>query len=61
MQQKPVLASFIEIREQIVLPLLLIQQYLFQKIETNARLKPAQCKIVQRSLYGNIKVSRNSA
>ena len=53
--------SSIEIREQIVLPLLLIQQYALQKIEQNSEHKNDYEKIVKRSLYGNINASRNSA
>jgi phosphoenolpyruvate carboxylase len=50
-------------REQIVLPLLAIQQYALQKIEeTNDEdLKSIYQKMVTRSLFGNINASRNSA
>lgn len=51
----------IKIREQIVLPLLVIQQYALQKIEKNSKHKIDYEKIVMRSLYGNINASRNSA
>ncbi|WP_372681791.1 phosphoenolpyruvate carboxylase [Desulfosarcina sp.] len=51
----------IEIRERIVLPLLAIQQYALQKIERRSTHQPLYEKIVQRSLYGNINASRNSA
>ncbi len=57
----------IKMREQIVLPLLTIQQYALQKIrlmkngrEDNALLETYE-KIVTRSLFGNINASRNSA
>jgi phosphoenolpyruvate carboxylase len=41
--------------------LLVIQQYALQKIEENASNKETYEKIVERSLYGNINASRNSA
>jgi phosphoenolpyruvate carboxylase len=41
--------------------LLVIQQYALQKIEMVSALQPLYEKIVQRSLYGNINASRNSA
>ncbi len=51
----------IRIREQIVLPLLVIQQSALQKInEASPKLKLYE-KIITRSLYGNINASRNSA
>ncbi len=61
MEEEPVSKKSIEIRERIVLPLLVIQQYALQKIEKRSRHKPLYEKIVQRSLYGNINASRNSA
>jgi phosphoenolpyruvate carboxylase len=61
MQEEPVSGSSIAIREEIVLPLLVIQQYAMQKIEQNSKSKNAYEKIVRRSLYGNINASRNSA
>jgi phosphoenolpyruvate carboxylase len=61
MEEEPVTRSSIEIREHIVLPLLVIQQYALQKIEQKSRLKNTYEKIVRRSLYGNINASRNSA
>jgi phosphoenolpyruvate carboxylase len=61
MEEEPVTRSSIEIREQIVLPLLVIQQYALQKIEQNSKHKSTYEKIVKRSLYGNINASRNSA
>ena len=61
MEEEPVSSSSIAIREQIVLPLLVIQQYAMQKIEQNAKQKNVYEKIVKRSLYGNINASRNSA
>ena len=49
------------IRESIVLPLLVIQQYALQKIGQESVYKELYEKIVTRSLYGNINASRNSA
>jgi len=61
MEEEPISRSSIEIREQIVLPLLVIQQYALQKIEQDSEFKKNYEKIVKRSLYGNINASRNSA
>jgi phosphoenolpyruvate carboxylase len=61
LEEDPVTGSSIAIREQIVLPLLVIQQYAMQKIEQNSERKKIYEKIVKRSLYGNINASRNSA
>ena len=61
MEEEAVSRESIEIRKQIVLPLLVIQQYAMQKIEQDAEQKSSYEKIVQRSLYGNINASRNSA
>ena len=61
MEEEPVSRRSIEIREQIVLPLLVIQQYALQKIEAHSRQRAVYEKIVERSLYGNINASRNSA
>jgi phosphoenolpyruvate carboxylase len=61
MEEEPVTRSSIEIREHIVLPLLVIQQYALQKIEQKSEFENAYEKIVKRSLYGNINASRNSA
>jgi len=61
MQEEPISRNSVEIREKIVLPLLVIQQYALQKIAQDSPLKPTYEKIVQRSLYGNINASRNSA
>lgn len=60
MQEEHVSRSSIQIREKIVLPLLLIQQYALQKIEKKVNTE-TYGKIVSRSLYGNINASRNSA
>ncbi len=61
MQEEPISRRSVHIREQIVLPLLVIQQYALQKIAGKSDHKEAYEKIVQRSLYGNINASRNSA
>ncbi len=61
MEEEPISRNSIEIREQIVLPLLVIQQYALQEIEQNSSNKSNYEKIVERSLYGNINASRNSA
>lgn len=61
MEEEPVTRNSIQMREQIVLPLLVIQQYALQKIEQKNAYEETYEKIVQRSLYGNINASRNSA
>lgn len=61
MEEEPLSKSSIAIREEIVLPLLVIQQYALQKIELNSENGEVYEKIVTRSLYGNINASRNSA
>ncbi len=61
MEEEPVSKKSIEIRERIVLPLLIIQQYALQKIEMDSEHRPLYEKMVERSLYGNINASRNSA
>ena len=61
MQEEPISRASIAIRDEIVLPLLVIQQYALQKISQNVSAKETYEKIVTRSLYGNINASRNSA
>ena len=61
MQEEPISRESIKIRERIVLPLLVIQQYAMQKIDQNDPEKEIWEKMVRRSLYGNINASRNSA
>ncbi len=61
MQEEPISWESIQIRNRIVLPLLVIQQYSLQKISENSELKDFYEKLVTRSLYGNINASRNSA
>jgi len=61
MEKEAVSRESIKIRENIVLPLLVIQQYALQKIGAGSEFKELYEKIVTRSLYGNINASRNSA
>ena len=60
MEEEQITKSSIDIREKIVLPLLMIQQYSLQKIEKKPENKNIYEKLVKRSLYGNINASRNS-
>ncbi|MGI9550763.1 MAG: phosphoenolpyruvate carboxylase, partial [Aurantibacter sp.] len=61
MENEAVSRESIKIRENIVLPLLVIQQYALQKIGQQSDFLELYEKIVTRSLYGNINASRNSA
>tara|TARA_R110002153_G_scaffold7738_6_gene34498 strand:+ start:4810 stop:7356 length:2547 start_codon:yes stop_codon:yes gene_type:complete len=61
MQKEAISRESIKIRENIVLPLLVIQQYALQRIGEGTEYKELYEKIVTRSLYGNINASRNSA
>ncbi|MGB3142971.1 MAG: phosphoenolpyruvate carboxylase [Maribacter sp.] len=61
MEKEAISRESIKIRENIVLPLLVIQQYALQKIGAGTEFKEEYEKIVTRSLYGNINASRNSA
>tara|TARA_R110001583_G_scaffold49099_3_gene153789 strand:+ start:48 stop:2636 length:2589 start_codon:yes stop_codon:yes gene_type:complete len=68
MQNNQVGKASIDIRENIVLPLLTIQQYALRKIQelqkdenANAEEIKIYEKMVTRSLFGNINASRNSA
>tara|TARA_R110002051_G_scaffold241712_1_gene302049 strand:- start:19041 stop:21587 length:2547 start_codon:yes stop_codon:yes gene_type:complete len=61
MEKEAISRESIKIRENIVLPLLVIQQYALQKIGEDSSFKELYEKIVTRSLYGNINASRNSA
>ena len=68
MQNEPAGKASIAMRENIVLPLLTIQQYALKKIQDLHKTKevnPADLeiyeKMVTRSLFGNINASRNSA
>lgn len=60
MEEEPISRESIKIREKIVLPLLVIQQYALQKV-TSGEQQEVYDKLVTRSLYGNINASRNSA
>ena len=61
MEEEPISKQSIIMREQIVLPLLVIQQYALQKLSEGSDYSDLYDKIVVRSLYGNINASRNSA
>lgn len=67
MENYPEGKASIEIREQIVLPLLTIQQYALKQIQELKNQNPSSKeitiyeKMVTRSLFGNINASRNSA
>jgi len=61
MEEELISKRSIKIREDIVLPLLIIQQYAFQKIEKTPHDTQPYENLIQRSLYGNINASRNSA
>ncbi|PCJ25096.1 MAG: phosphoenolpyruvate carboxylase [SAR86 cluster bacterium] len=66
LQDSPRARLSIELREQIVLPLLVTQQYALMKIQklrsedAEGKLVDVYEKMVVRSLYGNINASRNS-
>tara|TARA_R110002167_G_scaffold351015_1_gene563388 strand:- start:126 stop:1766 length:1641 start_codon:yes stop_codon:yes gene_type:complete len=61
MEKEAISRESIKIRENIVLPLLVIQQYALQRIGEGTEFIEMYEKIVTRSLYGNINASRNSA
>lgn len=61
MEEEPVNKSSVDMRERIVLPLLAIQQYALEKIQSGTDKKDVYEKMVMRSLFGNINASRNSA
>jgi phosphoenolpyruvate carboxylase len=69
LQTNPDIKASIKLRENIVLPLLTIQQHALIRIKElektkgakNEKLKESYNKLVVRSLYGNINASRNSA
>jgi len=61
MEEEATSKESVAIREDIVMPLLIIQQYALQKLEQSDHLKDVYEKIIIRSLYGNINASRNSA
>jgi phosphoenolpyruvate carboxylase len=61
MEKESVSRESVKIRENIVLPLLVIQQFALQQMSKDSEYKDLYEKIVIRSLYGNINASRNSA
>jgi phosphoenolpyruvate carboxylase len=61
MQEELLSKESIKMREEIVLPLLCIQQYALQNIQENTNDLEMFEKMVTRSLFGNINASRNSA
>jgi len=61
MDEEPITRCSIEVREQIVLPLLVIQQFALQKLGQQSKYIKEYEKLIERSLYGNINASRNSA
>lgn len=61
MEQEAISRMSVEVREHIVLPLLVIQQYALQQVSKNPENKAIYETMVTRSLYGNINASRNSA
>ena len=63
MEDQPAGKKSIDIREEIVLPLLTIQQFALMKIKNNETAKDEKFyeKLILRSLFGNINASRNSA
>lgn len=61
MEDEEVSRESVKIREQIVLPLLVIQQNALYHITKDSEFRELYEKIVTRSLYGNINASRNSA
>ena len=60
MQEEPEARDSIEIREQIVLPLLLIQQFAMRQVEQGSEHKKSYEKLITRTIYGIINASRNS-
>ncbi|MCH8554631.1 MAG: phosphoenolpyruvate carboxylase [Schleiferiaceae bacterium] len=61
MEREPLSRMSISMREQLILPLLTIQQYALQQIQANDPDKEIFEKLVVRTLFGNINASRNSA
>ena len=63
MDDQPAGKKSIKIREEIVLPLLTIQQYALMKVRKIEKEKDKKVfeKLILRSLFGNINASRNSA
>jgi phosphoenolpyruvate carboxylase len=61
MEEEMLSKASINVREEIVMPLLIIQQFALQKINLKVENSEVYEKIVTRSLFGNINASRNSA
>jgi len=62
MQEEVFSKLSVNFREQLVLPLLVIQQFALKSAQTtNSEYTKLYEKLVTRSLYGNINASRNSA
>ncbi len=60
LEDNPRSRKSIKIRENIVLPLLVIQQYALMKIQQSDPFKSTYEKLVMRSLFGNINATRNA-
>ena len=64
MNQNPVTKDSIKVRERIVLPLMTIQQYALQKLQSG-EVSPSEIevynKLVIRAMFGIINAARNSA
>ena len=60
MEEEPVSRLSVGIRERIVLPLLIIQQWALQRLSSGTERREALEKLVVRSMYGNINASRNA-
>ena len=60
-ENEAVLRESIKIREHIVLPLAVMQQYALQRIGQMSDINKPNEKILTPSLYGNINASLNSA
>lgn len=60
MEEEPVSRLSVGIRERIVLPLLIIQQWALQQLSAGTERQEALEKLVVRSMYGNINASRNA-
>ena len=63
LEKKPQIKASIALREQVVSPLILIQQYALYKKRNQKRTKEDKVydKLIIRSLFGNINAARNSA
>jgi phosphoenolpyruvate carboxylase len=67
LQSSPVTQHSVKLREELVLPLIVIQQYALQKIQSlkaegvSEEALTAWHKLVMRSMFGNINATRNAA